>query len=37
MIFSAYKNQLVQLDLTKIVSDFKNKNDACKHISDKFN
>ena len=29
MILSAYKNQL---DLTKIVSDFINKNDARKHI-----
>ena len=37
MILSAYKNQLGQLDLTKIASDFINKNDARKHVSWKFN
>ena len=37
MILSAYKNQLDQLDLTKIASDFINKNNARKHIVDKFN
>ena len=34
---SACKNQLDQLDLTKIASDFANKNDACKYIFGKFN
>ena len=34
---SAYKNQLDQLDLTNISSDFINKNDARKHIFSKFN
>ena len=37
MILSAYKNQFDQLDLTKIVSDFINKNGAWKHIFGKFN
>ena len=37
MILSAYKNQLDQLDLTNISSDFINKNDARKHISRKIN
>ena len=37
MILSAYKNQLDQLDLTKISSDFINKNDARKYISGKIN
>ena len=37
MILSAYKNQLDQLDLTKIALDFINKNDARKHIFGKFN
>ena len=32
MILSAYKNQLDQLDPTKIASDFANKNDAHKHF-----
>ena len=36
MILSAYKNQLDQIDLTKIASDFVNKNDARKHIFGKF-
>ena len=29
---SAYKNQLDQLDLTKITSDFINKKDSRKHV-----
>ena len=33
MDLSAHKNQLDQLDLTKIASDFINKNDARKHIN----
>ena len=37
MILSAYKNQLDHLNLTKIASDFINKNDARKHIYGKFN
>ena len=37
MALSAHKNQLDQLDLTKIASDFINKNDARKHIFGKFN
>ena len=32
MILSAYKNQLDQLDPTKIASDFTNKDDAHKHF-----
>ena len=32
MILSAYKNQLDQLDPTKIASDFTKKNDAHKHF-----
>ena len=36
MILSAHKNQLGQLDLTKIASDFINKNNR-KHIFGKFN
>ena len=32
IILSAYKNQLDQLDPTKIASDFANKNDAHKHF-----
>ena len=37
MILSAYKNQLYQLDLTKIASDFINEGDVRKHIFVKFN
>ena len=37
MILSEHKNQLNQLDLIKIASDFINKNDARKHIFGKFN
>ena len=36
MILIACKNQLDQVDLTKIASDFVNKNDARKHIFGKF-
>ena len=32
MNLSAYKNQLDQLDVTKIASDFVDKNDAREHI-----
>ena len=37
MILSVYKNQLDQLDLTKIASDFINKNDTRKPIFGRFN
>ena len=37
MTLSVYKSQLDQLDLTKIASDFINKNDARKRIFGKFN
>ena len=37
MILSACKNKLDELDLTKIASDFINKNGARKHIFGKFN
>ena len=37
MALSAHKNHLAQLDLTKIASDFINKNDARKHVFVKFN
>ena len=38
IILSKYKNQLDQLDLTKISSDCKNKNDARKDVfCSKFN
>ena len=37
MILRTYKNQLDQLDLTKIASDFINKNDTRKNIFGTFN
>ena len=37
MILRTYKNKLDQFDLTKIVSDFINRNDARKNIFGKFN
>ena len=37
MILRTYKNQLDQLDLTKIVPDFINKNDTRKNIFGTFN
>ena len=37
MILNAYKNQLDQLDLIKILFDFTNKNDTGKHIFGKSN
>ena len=37
MILNAYKNQLDQLDLIKILFDFTTKNDTSKHIFGKSN
>ena len=37
LTLSACKNHLDQLDLTKIASDFMNKNDTRKYIFGKFN
>ena len=37
MIWSANKNQLDRLNLSKIASDFINKKEALKHVFSKFN